>query len=410
MRTFSMLVMALLLVFSASSAIAQDTQQQNEAAQDTEPIIAGDVNSESLAVVRNYLQTLDTELLAEDVTYTGERAFGTVQGRDFVTQTPTFFYGDAFSDRQVDVMSYIVADNTVAAELNFIGMNTGAYATLPATGMAVNVPMVMIFRVDNGQIISIRQYFDAEALYSQLGYPAYTGVAPLPGEINQPNNVDDIVHNSEFYYGQEVTVQGAYGEPVGQNAFTFWDQDLIDLGQEGVLVISRTGEGFDFPAVADATLQVTGVVQPYNRADLENEVGYALDDPAFQDYEEFTVLIADEVTVVDEVETIPDVEANAEAFYGQTVTLEGSVGDPVGEQAFVLFEDQLIGVGGRVLVVQPDLDAATFDAEAVRVTGTVQPLDVETLQNESGVTLDPNLLAEYQDLPVLIADDISLIR
>ena len=54
MRTFSMLVMALLLVFSASSAIAQDTQQPNEAAQDTEPIIAGDVNSESLAVVRNY--------------------------------------------------------------------------------------------------------------------------------------------------------------------------------------------------------------------------------------------------------------------------------------------------------------------------------------------------------------------
>ena len=407
MRLLSTIMLALFLVFSMSGAVLAQEAQTNT----TDPIIVGNQDAESLQVVQSYFETMDSNLLAEDVSYFDEQSIQAIEGRDMLTQSPTFMYGDSFTEQQLTPLRYIVTEDVVVVEYTFVGRNTGSYATLPATNQLVSVPTVGIYHVEDGQITGIREYMDSDDLYTQLGYPAYTGVQPVaPFTLPEPNAVDDIVDNPPAFYGQEVTIEGGFGEMVGPNAFTLWDEDFIDIGQEGLLVLAASDGAFDFTPVEETMLRVTGTVYEYDRASLEGTVGYALDEGTFTDYQNFTVLVASEIANMDNVDTLANVDQQPESFYGQTVTLEGHIGDTVGDSAFVLFRDQLVGVGGRVLVIAPDFDPATVENNQVQATGVVQPVDAPTIVTETGLTLDENLLSDYQDWTALIANEVMSVE
>jgi hypothetical protein len=117
-----------------------------------------------------------------------------------------------------------------------------------------------------------------------------------------------------------------------------------------------------------------------------------------------------------QVATIEEVVDNSATFFGQTVAVSGVVGEMLGQRAFTLEEDQLL-FNEPLLVVsdRPMLDqmgelltAGRLDDANVVVTGTIQPFDMQEIEQRIGATLDENQFAAYANRPTLIANSIRL--
>ena len=76
----------------------------------------------------------------------------------------------AFPDQRHDgVVFHVADDDTVVAEFELLGTNTGEFYGLPPTGKAFRVPIVAIFSFEGEKIVSERIWFDAASLVRQIG-------------------------------------------------------------------------------------------------------------------------------------------------------------------------------------------------------------------------------------------------
>jgi steroid delta-isomerase-like uncharacterized protein len=76
----------------------------------------------------------------------------------------------AFPDQRHDGVTFHVADDdTVIAEFELLGTNTGEFYGLPPTGQAFRVPIVAIFSFEGEKLTNERIYFDAASLVRQIG-------------------------------------------------------------------------------------------------------------------------------------------------------------------------------------------------------------------------------------------------
>lgn len=106
-----------------------------------------------------------------------------------------------------------------------------------------------------------------------------------------------------------------------------------------------------------------------------------------------------------------ELTGNVEDYIGQAVSVRGEAEAAVGENAFLLQDDQLFG-GQEVIVFNatgspfllPTNDEPTED---VQVTGEVRQLVLTELETEYGLDLDPELYTEYEDRPAIIAESIA---
>ncbi len=81
-----------------------------------------------------------------------------------------FFYHVAF-DATAETKSLVVGDGIAVLEGEFVGRHIGEFAGVPATGMDVRVPLVVIYDVRDGQIVEGRVYFETPAFLAQVGAP-----------------------------------------------------------------------------------------------------------------------------------------------------------------------------------------------------------------------------------------------
>jgi len=407
----SMLVLVFALFAQPLGLLAQEDNMDA-------PVI-GDGDSLALDIVQDYLLARDVSLLGDGVVLYDRTYLEPITGSENVANAENIFYGQTFTDIMIDPIRYIVTDEAVVAEYNFTGTNTGTYIGYAATGTTVNVPMVDIFTIEDSLITSVRRYYDSADLQGQLGYTYYTPGA-YPYAVNTTPleegilEVDDLVETPTLYLDQTVTVEGKVGSLVESNAFYFWDEDLIDLNQERVLVVSPTADGFDnFYPVEDSTARVTGTVTDFTIADVSGELDYDLNDELYEEYETVVVLIADTVTNREPVQTIPQVEDYPMAFYGKTVTLEGTIGSQIDDHSFVFFDDQLVGIAGSIIGVDTDpvpIESDTYDDQRIRVTGVIHANNVDIVSSEYGVELDEQAWADYTERPVIAITDIELIE
>lgn len=98
-----------------------------------------------------------------------------------------------------------------------------------------------------------------------------------------------------------------------------------------------------------------------------------------------------------------DGAAASTAGTGVLLTVTGAVGLVFGEHAFEL------GVhgAGSVLVISPDTPVTAPRGSAVRVTGVVEPLRLQSLLDR-GVDLDVRRLRPFEGSPALIATFVEL--
>lgn len=242
-----------------------------------------------------------------------------------------------------------------------------------------------------------------------------------PAEEIEAANVtlSEVTDNTDAYLGQTVVVQGDVTDLVGTNSFTLNDASL--LGGDSVLVVGT--EGGVIGREGD-TVQVTGTVRQFDLASIEQEAGYDLEDELFTPFEGQTVIVAQSMRTVagDLVEaiTLSDIAEDPAAYVGTTVTVRGDLGEKLGEQAFVLEDDQLLSGENFVVVAQAadtlPADLTAFDDPVaginreVQVTGAIQPFDLATIEQEIGTDLQDDLFAAYEENSyTIIAESVNII-
>jgi hypothetical protein len=208
-------------------------------------------------------------------------------------------------------------------------------------------------------------------------------------------------------------------ELVGANAFRLSDPGL--LGGDNLLVLSRDQS---VVVTENDTVAVSGVVQRFDMAQLEGELGYDLQDDLFGDASGQPVLIAE--TVAAEAGTtmglvsLDQIVQNPEAFAGQVISVSGQIDSQVGEpdaaqpNAFTISDPDLLDLG-ELLVLGANAQAFTnvdrgwFDegADDVRllIRGRVQTFTAEDGQ-DYGVDVTGEEFAQFEDRPALVAEEV----
>ena len=103
-----------------------------------------------------------------------------MNGKDAVRQYLQGWF-TAFPDIKVTVKNRVVTEDQVAAELEFVGTNSGALQfgpgapAIPATGKTVNGKGTYFVRFKDGKAVEVHSYPDAAGMMMQLG------LMPMPG-------------------------------------------------------------------------------------------------------------------------------------------------------------------------------------------------------------------------------------
>lgn len=104
-----------------------------------------------------------------------------------------------------------------------------------------------------------------------------------------------------------------------------------------------------------------------------------------------------------------EITGNVEEYVGRTVSVRGEAEAAVGESSFLLQDDQLFG-GDEIIVVNatgtPFVIPDEEPTDEVQVTGEVRELVVADFEREYGLDLDPELYAEYENRPAIVAQSI----
>lgn len=115
-------------------------------------------------------QHTDVSMMAEDVTFTIMATGQQHHGREAVVGMLTYFYHVAF-DATATSRVVLFGENNAMVEGDFVGKHIGEFAGIPATGKDVNVPLCVVYDLENDQIKNGRVYFEMPALMAQLGVP-----------------------------------------------------------------------------------------------------------------------------------------------------------------------------------------------------------------------------------------------
>jgi len=110
----------------------------------------------------------DVSMLAEDVVFTLMATGQESNGHEEVLGMMNYLYHVAF-DAIAKTRITIFDENNAVLEANFIGKHIGEFNGIPATGKNVNVPLCVVYDLENNQIKRARIYFETPALLQQLG-------------------------------------------------------------------------------------------------------------------------------------------------------------------------------------------------------------------------------------------------
>jgi len=252
-------------------------------------------------------------------------------------------------------------------------------------------------------------------------------------------SVADVTDNPEEFYGKQITLSGLVTEVVDPNAvaigggeFIGGEQVLILGAQQLQQIVEGVPEGEPFEIQQQDLVQATGTLREFNIGEVEQEVGYELDDNLFGDWEGQPVLVADSFVLTPQQggttqaqqqgvnATLPLIIDSPEEFYGQTVTVSGAVAQIIDPNTFVIVDQQaaedegLYGADAGALAEQGVLVATSngpnlTERQTVQVTGTLQPFDAAAFEQELGVQFDENdeVFSAFSDGPAIQATQIQ---
>ena len=124
---------------------------------------------------------LADEIVAEDVAFYGPDYWGeAIHGRDgfkgFVT-----YLRSAFPDLRFELAEEVSDEEQVATRFILRMTHQGEWLGIPATGRAVTLPGMDLFRIVDGKIAEVRVFYDTLGLMQQLG--VVPNPVPVPAAV-----------------------------------------------------------------------------------------------------------------------------------------------------------------------------------------------------------------------------------
>jgi steroid delta-isomerase-like uncharacterized protein len=90
------------------------------------------------------------------------------EGRDAIAKSyRDLFHG--FPDCKAEITNTFSGGNQVLAEVRWRGTNTADFKGTPATHKPVDIRIAYIFKIDQGKIRRITEYYDGAAVAAQMG-------------------------------------------------------------------------------------------------------------------------------------------------------------------------------------------------------------------------------------------------
>jgi len=114
------------------------------------------------------------EVMAADAKYHGPHMPGGVGNRES-WRNAIAMYLSAFPDSNVVFEDLLVSGDTIIGRWRATGTHTGELPSLPATGKAISIGGITIYRIDGGKIVESWEQLDLLGMWQQLG------VVDLPG-------------------------------------------------------------------------------------------------------------------------------------------------------------------------------------------------------------------------------------
>lgn len=264
----------------------------------------------------------------------------------------------------------------------------------------------------------------------------------ISGNTNQGVTFGDIADDPEAWLGKMVTVRGDLADRVGPRSFTLSEPGLgtgsfLVLAQNDQVIPAEEPIFGEQGAGAGETVQVTGNIRLFDLAEIEQEIGFDLQDTSFTDYDNQPVIIAQTVNVIGDqaaegqpdgalltpvpgtgsgemgILTVADIAGNPDQYMGQQVVIEGSIDRIFSATVFTLDEDALLaaGIDNDLLIVAENANAFALDDgwldDQVQVTGTVRLFVLAEVEREFVLDLDDELVVDFEGRPAIIATQVT---
>lgn len=236
-------------------------------------------------------------------------------------------------------------------------------------------------------------------------------------------NLREVAHKGDVMYGETVTVSARVQDRVGPHAVVIGTDHPIF----GVSVPVLSAEPMDTlagGAVREGrVLEVTGEVQPCVRSLLRQRLGTELDRGIADQCLGQPVILAESLLVNppfaygpgdkefpagsdgwDLVVTINDVLDEPQQLISQRVTVSGEI-----EEGLRLPNAFLLG-DRKLLIISLRTDTDLVPEATAYATGEVRFLDADEIELEFGINLDDERLEFFAGDPVVIADEIQVVK
>ena len=132
-----------------------------------EMILEKDLLAISKKNVEAYLASHDVKYCTEDAVYTHLNTGDQYKGRDEIAGMLHYIYHVAF-DARADIKNVIVTEDKAMFEADFIGKHIGEFGGLQPTNREVNVPVTVVYDLEDGFIKKARIYMLLDVMMKQL--------------------------------------------------------------------------------------------------------------------------------------------------------------------------------------------------------------------------------------------------
>lgn len=246
-------------------------------------------------------------------------------------------------------------------------------------------------------------------------------------------SVADYTDNPSEYYGDQIELSGQVTQVLGPNAFAIGGDEFVG-GQQVIIVgaqqLNQIVEGEAVEITTDQVVQATGTAREFNLTEIENEVGYQLDDNLFSEFEGNPALAAssvevqvagDETTVQSADVSINTIIDEPAEFYNQTVTVSGPVARILSPTMFVITSQETLNQqedgffdspnelaqSGILVTTEGGQSVDLTEQQTVQVTGQVQQFDMQEFEQELGTQFTGDVYTAFSEQPAIIASEVQ---
>jgi hypothetical protein len=221
-------------------------------------------------------------------------------------------------------------------------------------------------------------------------------------------SLENVTNSPEEFFGRMVTIRGNFNESVDENTFKLSRGGFLFFGASEILVVNDSGQPFVPPENSNVPLQVTGEVRQLRVAELQRDFGWDFWNPdVYVQYNERPVIVAQSIALAPDPGQIAD---NPEAFYGQSIAVEGNLNEYFTGNAILLQQSRLIGGGDILVLLSPDAPRINAGDDIV-VTGEVRPFILAEVERDLDIRgwnpeIRELLTQEFENRPVMFADNV----